>query len=151
MIVERATLDTVLYITHRLRAGDAEEAFALSHHDSPTVLAYDFLAASQFCYVAGKNEPTAVLGAQPLHPGVWNVYMVATDKFREIRFSLTKFVKKVMFGSLVETGAHRLEAISLATHHVAHRWLEALGGHQESVRRRFGKNGEDFVIYAWVK
>lgn len=151
MIVERATLDTAIHITHRLRQRDREEVFALSHHDSPLVLAHDFIFASEFCYVARKDEPIAICGAQPLHPGVWNVYMVATDRFREIRFSLTKFVKKVMFGSLVETGAHRLEAISLATHHVAHRWLEALGGHQESVRRRFGKNGEDFVVYAWVK
>ena len=151
MRLEPLTREAALAVVLRMRRRDRREIYATCWHDNPVEVA-EFLALSgKFGWAAFiENDPVAIVGARPLWPGVWSVWMVATDRFREIRFSMTRFIKHGMIPALVQTGAHRAETTSLAIHHEAHRWLEALGATREATFRAYGRNGEDFVSYVWT-
>ena len=56
-----------------------------------------------------------------------------------------------MMPKIAGAGAHRAECMSLASLADNHRWLEMLGARREATLRGFGKNGEDFHLYAWLK
>ncbi len=139
----------VLHVAANMRAADAAEIYATRWNDSPEELAADCMCVGGFCWSAGLERPIAVIGALPIHPGVWSVFMFATDEFERIGISLTKYVKRVMIPALVQSGAHRAECRSAEGHTVAHRWLESLGAKVESVAREYGRNGEDYRVYVW--
>jgi hypothetical protein len=77
--------------------------------------------------------------------------MFATDRFGEIAIATHRFAKEVFFPVLKDVGYIRLECRSMASHTVAHRWLESLGGRQEAVVSSYGKDGQDFILYCWTK
>lgn len=142
--------DEVLFVVRNMRAWDKREIYATRWNDDPVELAGDVALCGRFGWIAGiLGVPVAVVGAAPVHSGVWSAFMFATDDFRQISLSLTKFAKRVMIPALVATGAHRAECLSLAGHTDAHRWLESLGAKPEGVAAGFGRGREDFVRYVW--
>jgi hypothetical protein len=143
------TYDDALYVATNMRDWDKREIYATRWNNDPADVAGDCCMAGAFGWVAYDDEPIAVLGAVPLHPGVWGVYMFATDNFAKIAISLTKYVRRVMMPSLTATGAHRAECKSIEGHDTAQRWLEFLGANRESTLSGYGREGEDFHLYAW--
>lgn len=141
----------VLHVARNMREWDAKEIYATRWTDDPAEVAADCMAAGKFSWLAYAGDtPVAVVGAWPAHPGVWSVFMFATDDFNAVAFSLTKFIKRVMIPALVKTGAHRAECHSIEGHEVAHRWLEFLGAKAEEPRKFYGRNRETFICYAWT-
>ncbi len=151
MRLERVTYDAALYVARNMRPADRAEIFATRWNDSAEDVAKDCTVFERFCWVAYDGDtPCAVIGAVPMHPGVWSVFMFATNNFKNIGLGLTRFVKKVIVPALTATGAHRAECAALAEHSEAHRWLEILGARQEGgLLREYGRNGEDFVKFVW--
>ena len=62
---------------------------------------------------------------------------------------MTRHIIRVMMPSLAIAKAHRAEARSAASHIEAHNWLERLGATREAPLRGYGRNGEDFILFAW--
>lgn len=143
----------VHHVVERMRAKDREEIYATQWSDDGYAVANHILRVCDFGFVlhADDGEPVVCCGAVPMWPGVWSVWMFATDRFNEIALSTTKFAKRVFFPALEETGWHRLECRSLDSHAVAHAWLESLGAYKESETTRYGKLGERFFVYCWTK
>ncbi len=52
---------------------------------------------------------------------------------------------------IIERDCRRLQVITYTEHDIAHGWIEALGAKREGLLRSYGRNGEDFNVYAWVK
>jgi len=144
------TYESALFVAERMREWDHREIYATRWTEDPRVVAMDCAGAGSFSWCAGLEKPIAVIGAIPTWPGVWSVFMFATDDFRRISFSLTKFVKRVMIPALRQTGAHRAECCSIEGHEIAHRWLELLGAKQEGPTiEDYGRNRESFRRYVW--
>ena len=144
------TYDSALHVARNMREWDRKEIYATRWNESAEELASDVSAYGRFGWIAGTTEPIAAVGAVPSWPGVWSVFMFATNDFRQIRFSLTSFVRRVIIPSLRDAGAHRAECASHIGHEEAHRWLELLGAHREGEpMREYGKDGSDFVRYVW--
>ncbi|MEP3248041.1 MAG: hypothetical protein ABJN40_06020 [Sneathiella sp.] len=139
-----------LFIAKNMREWDRKEIYASRWNDDPHELAAECLSIGGFSWIAYDPEPIAIIGAVPLRPGVWNVFMFATDKFSKIAISLTKFAKNVMMPSLIAAGAHRGECQSMAGHDDAHNWLEFLGAKRESTSEGYGRGREDFHTYIWM-
>lgn len=150
MILARPDIPGALYVVENMRDWDRREVFAGRWTDDPYPVAAE-LAACDFAWLAGTDRPIAAVGAFPKWPGVWSVLMIATDEFRSIHLSLTKFVKRVIIPTLVESGAHRAECHSLEGHEEAHRWLELLGARREGTCYGYGRNGENFHCYVWSR
>lgn len=150
--VDRVPLvyNDAFYVAQRMRAADRKEIYATRWTDAPEDLARDVCMCGEFAWTLGLGgEPICCLGALALWPGVWSVWMFATDRFGEIGLSATRFVRQAMIPALTKTGAHRAECRSLAGHRRARAWLELLGARLEGREYVYGKNRERFVTYVW--
>jgi hypothetical protein len=134
-----------------MRPADREEIMALRWSDSVMDLAEDTMNVPGPKWVAHLEGegPTAVYGAAPMWPGVFSLWLYGTPHFHQVGLRLSRHIQRVMIPSLAIAGAHRAEARSLSTHTEAHGWMERLGGKPEATLKGYGKNGEDFVVYAW--
>lgn len=144
--------EPVLYVAKHMRAIDREEIYGLRNHENPFLITNDTMAAASFSWVAWHGGwPAVVIGGRELWPGRWSMHCFGTDQFAKLGLPLTRFVKQHMLPTLFgDLGAKRLEADSLATHTDAHRWMEALGAHRESVKKSYGRNGETYFGFAFV-
>jgi hypothetical protein len=145
--------EDVLYVAQNMRQADKDEIYATRWNDSAEQLAADAMLVPQMCWTACKDgRPVAAFGAIPIHPGVWTVWMFATDEWPSVALLVTRHIIKKMMPS-IKTGSKtfkRGECKSHSLHHVAHRWLEYLGASKESIAYKYGKNGENFFVFAWL-
>lgn len=99
-----------------------------------------------------NDEPVAAFGAlgSPLHPQLKMAWAFGTAKFRRAVPAIGREVESWK-PHLIAEGVHRIEARSLVGHDLAGRWMAGLGAEREAVLRKYGRNGEDFELWAWVK
>jgi hypothetical protein len=147
--------DAVAFVARNMRAQDRAEIFATRFDDDAGRVAAETVAFARFGCVAwsdrGGQEPVAVACAIPSWPGVWSVGMYATDRWPEVAQATTRWIKGVLIPDLTAAGAHRAECRSLASHATAHRWLQRLGAAREARLAAYGRNREDFFLYAWTR
>lgn len=145
--------EAVEHVVNHMRAKDKTEIYATQWSDDPVAFSAQVCRFGAYAFIghADDGEPVVCAGAVPRWDGVWTLWMFATDRFDEVAKSAHRFARKVFFPSLDAAGWHRLEAHSIATHDVAHHWLEKLGAYKESEMANYGKNGEAFFVYCWTK
>jgi hypothetical protein len=102
-----------------------------------------------WCFLGADDEPIALLGANQLWPGMWAPWAMATPRFDEIGWAVTRFVKRHMIPQMIELGFNRAECRTLESNVEAQRWLERLGAICESENPRVGKNNETFRTFVF--
>lgn len=142
-------------VFERMRADDRRELEATAQDGELAHLPARTVSACRFGLVAGMSapydtvDPVAVVSAAELWPGVWQVGMVATDRWPEVAKDTARWIRRALIPALVSAGAHRAQAYALADRVATRRWLEWLGAAPEAQLRGFGRNREDFVLYTW--
>lgn len=155
MIVSPLHEGDVHYIVENMRAEDREEIYATRWSESVEDLVADCMrwgaVPKSFTAIMGLERPIAILGAIETWPGVWTVWLFATDEFQRIRFSMTRYVRKTFIPFLIERGMHLAFCRSIASHTRNHEWLYEMGARQDATRpaRGWGKNREDFLQFEW--
>lgn len=152
MLVKPLTRDALLCVAAKMRAPDRHEIFATRFDEDAAALVADLMAGDPVgAIIAAEDDtPVAVLGATEMWPGLWSMWMFATDRWPEVARAATRFAKEEMWPALLALGLRRGECRSAVQHQMAHRWLRHLGGVQESIHPAYGKGGETyigFVIY----
>ena len=95
-----------------------------------------------------EDTPIVAAGAALTHPGVACTFMWATDRWPEVVLKTTRFFRRTLFPALQAAGVHRVQSLSMAGDDRTDAWKRRLfGGTQEAVLSKYGKNGEDFVLY----
>lgn len=153
MKIDVATKQDVYEAALHMRDSDYREFSALSWAHDRETLARDLAgrpSPSRPIVARMNDRPVAVGDVLEIRPNVLTLYFFATDDFPRIALQLTRFLRYRLLGPLMLT-AHRVEAASMVGHDTAHRWIRFLGLSEEAVLRGYGKNGEDFVQFAWVK
>lgn len=146
------TPETVLYVARNMRARDAQEIYATCWEETPEEVTRRVVAGGDFRFAfAVDGRPACVLGAAPIHPKVWAIWMFATPVWKRCAVTVTRHVRRVIIPSLLEVGAIRASAASHSKHDTAHRWMEGLGAVRESVMPNFGKDGSTFYNYVWTR
>lgn len=142
--------ESVLYVARHMREMDKREIYALRFADEPFHLMNDVMAQPHFSWIGWhQGLPCAVFGGMEIHPGVWSMFMFATDDFPKIALGVTRFAKNGLLPQLWgRLSAHRLQAHSHEGHRDAHRWLKRLGCEKEAVLRGYGRDGSDYGL--WV-
>ena len=139
----------------RMRQRDYDEISCLRWSDTREELANDLIHAFadfQNIYTIGRDdENIAIIAYVPLRKGVWSLGMFATDNFQKVGKFLTKRIIRDIIPSLSAAKAHRIEAQSISGYDEVHKWLKFLGLKEEAKLNGFGKNGEDFVQFSWVR
>lgn len=154
MYIRQAEPEEVFYVAKNMRERDFEEISALKYTDERDELAYQIANATadfETVYVIGDTEPVVIFSYIPVRPGVWNLGMFATDKFKSVSLYLTKRIIRDIIPALDRAKAHRVEAFSIEGYEEIHRWLRFLGLKEECTLSRYGKNGENFKVFSWVR
>lgn len=156
-MIKFAGYDDVYFVANNMRGKDKEEIYATKFSERCTaesltceIMYCEHLGMSFVAY-DNENTPVCVFGAIEMWPKVWSVYMFATDNFASVSKKVTKFIKKKLIAIITNAGAHRAECMSLCTHNEAHNWLRFLGAEHEYTAKRFGKDGEDFYCFSWLR
>ncbi|MEA1938091.1 MAG: hypothetical protein U9N14_03245 [Pseudomonadota bacterium] len=134
------------YVARFMRMCDRAECEEMVHRLDPTDIARRLvLTACDGALICANNGcPVAVVAATEIVPGTVEVAMIATDRWPEVSAPVTRWARLDLIPRLREMGASRAECRSLATHAIAHRWLERLGFTHETDLPDFGKNRETF-------
>ena len=156
MKVEPATALDVEAVALAMRARDYAEFSAVSWAADRAELARHLAAryGDQPSVICGHHDglPACIGGTIEARPNVLSLLFFATDVFPQIALPATRFIRDRLFPRLRAVGVHRIEAVSMAGHKETHRWLRTLGLEPEvAVMRGYGRAGEDFVQFAWVR
>jgi hypothetical protein len=155
MKVEKVTADNLRYIAERMRDRDLAEFRAMSYFDDRADAAR-FLVQNYAdypgldCVTLDDGTPVGAGGCIWIRPNVASMLFFATDNFDKIVVSLTRHSHKNIFAP-AKALAHRIECFSLASYTQMQQWVELFGLRPEATLRQYGKNGEDFIVYAWLK
>lgn len=142
--------DAVARVAAAMRACDRREVAAVRGALDPAAVAADACRWSRFGGVAWHgDEPVAALGAVPTWPGVYAVWMFATDDWPRVAAGTTRWGLRVLKPALLAAGGHRAECRALIDHEAAQRWLRRLGFAREAVLPDCGRARETFVQFAW--
>lgn len=152
-MITQATWPDVLHVALNMRDDDHAEVMATRWNDDP----YDFAAECMRlpgAKVVVKDEfgiPVCIGGSANWIPGVAQMWLVGTDDISRHGIEVAHAARNII-QTLFDTGTiHRVQAFSSATHKRAHRWMTAIGMREESRLSRYGKNGEDFIIFSALK
>lgn len=151
-MVRPAKREDVRYVFENLREQDRYEVESVNPGVPTEVMAdvsFDTSAVRIAIEDNGGNV-VAVCGLAMLWVGVCSIWFLSTDNVSRVMVSLTRELKKSLMSGLKKMGCHRAEAKSIATHGVAHRWMQILGGTHEATLRKFGRGGENFELFTWI-
>jgi len=140
------------YVLTNLRDIDRKELFATRPHDNPLRATDEIMHA---CAAFGtlfwySQEPVAAVGFFPMWPGVVSVWAFGSPRWNHVFLAVTRYIIDEMGPELLRMGTHRAECRTLSERQDSERWLRALGGRAEGTLREFGRNREDFTLYAWT-
>lgn len=142
---------SVRWVIEHMREWDRTEIFATRTSDDNEAFMAAVEGAGSVSWVVGDDGPIAVFGCAPMWPGVWSMWLFATDEFPQIGLSVTKMIVRSIVPMLWDAGAHRLQCHSIEGHVDAQRWLGVIGARRESTLPAYGKGKEDFHLYVWDK
>jgi hypothetical protein len=151
-LIAEPPYDDVLFVAQSMRPSDRAEIFATQWTDTPDELAAAVVNSGAFrwgAYIDGV--PVAMIGAAPRWPGSWQAWAFGTNEFPRVARTLTRHARRFMQPALINAGARRMDAYALASHAQSNLWLRALGATPGNVLENWGKQGETFVCFTWLR
>lgn len=148
-----ANWEAVVYVSTHMREDDFNEVMALRWDDSPYSFAAEHmrLPGPKYAALADDGTPVAIGGIASHQPGIGQAWLVCTDRVDECSVEIALADKEGIELFMATPGCHRIHAYSLATHTRAHRWMEMLGMHEEARLAKYGKRGEDFILFSILR
>lgn len=138
-----------------MREADFREFVALSPATDRVgladIMAQRWAGRDDILTVFDGRSPVAIGGFIEGRPHVITALFFATNDFVNVALPTTYFVHRV-FQRLKAGGVHRIEAVSQVGHTEAHRWMAHFNMLPEGPPMRgYGKDGEAYQMFAWVK
>ena len=148
MILEPLRPWAIAQVAYNMRARDREELEALGLALPSSRLA-ERLAIARYGFVACGEDgtPIAACAGEEHLPGLVGWSFFATARLPEIGLALTRHIRRTFIPTLSEAGVRRAEARSLKGYDWAARWMRSLGFRDLCVLRRFGAEGQDFILW----
>ncbi len=155
MRVDVTTPENVRRVAERMRDSDFREFSALSYTRNRQEMT-DGLVEAYGKHPGGicaylDDDPVAVGAMVEARPNVITLMFFATNDMSKIALPLTRFITKNLFEKYRNNGVHRIECVSIEGYDEAHRWIKMLGLHLEAVFPSFGREGEAFMQFSWVR
>lgn len=145
-----ANLRDLSYVASNLRSHDRHEIDCQSAWWSPALIAHG--AMRGFAYVVWlDHNPEAAFGAAEERPGLWHAWSWGSVRMPRCVPAITRHFYSTLGPAVAEAGAWRVEARALASNELALRWLRKLSAVERCVLPRYGKNGEDFILFDWTR
>jgi len=148
--IEPLSPDAVRAVARTMRAADHHEIFALRADEDTDRVAEEACLLSRFGAVAHwHGVPVAALGAAEVTPGVFEVWLFATDAWPRVAPAVLRWAVGVLKPAMLGAGGHRAQCLSITDRGDAHRMLERFGFVREATLHQRGRGRETFHLYAW--
>lgn len=150
----QSSLPILMYLCANSRQDEREQFAALTFTEyDPEVAAVGFWSAGKWALAClhPDGTPAAAGGYEQVQPGVWQSWMVGTDRgWKEMSRDIHR-TTRYLTEQLVNSGlCRRLQTNALASRVEAHAWYERLGLIPEGIMRGFGAGGEDVAMFGRV-
>lgn len=148
-MIANLTLEHALGVARNMRESDRREVMATQWEDDIERFALDCYLSKGVKWVAinKKGEPVVIGGVSINSPGVGTAWMVGTDRWLTVALEVSRFCKNSIQSILSSGDVHRIQAFSAKFHAESHRWLKIVGMNPGSSLSKWGKNGEDFILF----
>lgn len=145
-----ATLRDLSYIASNLRPEDRREVECQLNSWDVAGIALAAMQGPAYIVELDGN-PEAAFGACEQRNGLWMAWSWGTHRMNRCVPSITRFFYQVLGPHVSASGAWRVEARPLAGNELAIRWLKRLGATERCALPRYGKNGEEFLLFDWTR
>ena len=152
--IDVATIRETSWIAAHMRDIDKQELYCQVKEEKPTIIAYMQLNTSpRFSYTASiAGEPVMAFGLAEWQPGIAHLWAFGTKRMYGAIKKVTDFINNDIYGQVfADSSIHRVECRSISTHLSAHRWIEKIGLHFVTDLPCYGKNAEDFKLFALTR
>lgn len=141
----------VLWVAQHMRAQSREDIGCMWGGTDEELTA-SLLSPQGFRWVAYHNRyPCAIIGANLQRDNVWSLFGFGTEDWIKVWRLVTLVARRDMMRAVRDAGAVRAHCLSPAWHHDTHRWLRALGASHEAEMPAYGRNGEDMILFSWLR
>lgn len=149
--IETANLRDLSFVAANMRDEDWRE-IACQYPPNLTRLdiAYAAFASPEAWVATVRGQPVAAFGVSRITVSVLSAWAFATRSMWRAVPAVTRFIRDECARRWAEAGITRVEARSIAGHHVAHRWMASMGGTCEPCPA-WGRDGEDFMLWWWTR
>ena len=142
--------ENAMPVLRNLCARSRAEVLAYMPAIDPWPLFWAMRQPAELGWVFERDGAGAILTGTCRREGCWSISMVTTDNFQRLARPLTKRITGHIIPLFRDLGATRLECCSLAEPSPMQKWMRrSLGARQDKVLRQHGRNGEDFILFAW--
>jgi len=152
-VIVPLTLEYAQYIAENMAKDDLAEILATHWLDDVGGFAEQCVAVNgvNLCVLANDGTPIAMGGVAVFAPKVGTAWMVGTERMIEKKLEVTRACKKNIHKILNSGLVHRVHAFASGLHYRTHPWLDSLGFKREAILHKWGKNGEDFILFALTR
>jgi len=153
--IEGATRRDVEAVVRSMRDRDVDEFMAVSSAATRDELNYSLIKRygsnpDALC-VSKSGVPIGVGAMIEARPNVATLLFFANYLFPQVAIGLTRFIRGNLFPRYRGAGVHRIECVSMDGYAEAHRWIGLLGLKHEATMPGYGRDGQTFHQFAWVK
>lgn len=150
MIVEAPKFQEVRFVCENLRPLSREDIFGVFDGTTDALAAWVMRATFSWA-VYSDSAPAALIGAYEERPGVFGLFGMGTEGWSKVGKLVSLVARESMLPAVMATGARRAQCYSPESHRVTHRWLRMLGATHENFEPAFGRNGENYRQFIWVR
>lgn len=153
--IDHALDEDVRFVAANMRQDDVDEFLAVStardRNELAEVLLDRYGGHPAAIVFRDGATPVGIGAGIEVRPNVITLMFFATDQFRAVAIDTARFVTRELFPRYRAAGVHRIEAVSIEGHTSAHRWIELVGLRREAILPGFGRGGETYHQFAWVR
>jgi hypothetical protein len=156
-IIAEATPADIFVVVKAMDDAARHEMFACRFDDDLDAFATGYahslqMAIKAFAAFPGADQPpAAIFGAWLVSPGVAELHKVSTPAWLTVARPVHRFIRRIVWPYVLVPNVHRAQARLWTGNVTGRRWCRSLGMTEESIERRAGKNGEDFVTCVWLR
>ena len=157
--VKPHTPGALLHICAAMRDVDRKEIYPTFPSENINVL----VAATDMALNHGRGGivwadgvPVAVFGAHPEPLGCyksacWRAFAFGTDRWKSAVYVVMRELRALVRDVIRDQGTMRLHCVTHEENTGAHKWIEALGGRIEARHPYYGRNGDNYLTYVWLR
>jgi hypothetical protein len=149
------TFRDICFVAANIRQEDWNECKCQLEEENKFVLAnYCYFSTPVYfmwcAYLDG--QPVTAFGISKTGPTLGQIWLFSTKYVRKVFPTLLRFMDTEVRNICIENGLRRIEIRAMETHEFVQKgWLESIGAIDLGLLPQYGKNGEDFRLYAWWK
>lgn len=147
-----ATQADMRVVCAAMRDADRRDVFPLRWNDDASAFADDlWRAAEEARTFLTDGRPAAICAWRRLTPAAAQLAMIATTDWPDLAQAVARATLRFLRRDMARLGLRRVEACGRADAPALRLWLDDLGFHESARLRAYGRDGEDFAVFAYLR